>query len=341
MRTNGTELAVRSEPSRSEIAAAESYSYAEMKEIALDISKSGMFSADRQPLSPAQVLTLMLISRSRGLPMIEGVMRYDVIEGKPAMKARCLLAEYQAAGGKVKWLETTDDVCRAVFWHPTQHPEEFPVHLTLEEFHRKGVTSARDGIKRNWKLWSKQMLMARASSLAVNAILPGISMGVPVAEEMDSDEPGIAASPARTQLVETLKAKLAPVQPAPVAQPIPPAPRQAVPEAIRFIIANVEKYNEAASQISDETKYRISVEQVVNHMIKLKAPKEDVKTDGKRDKSKVADVIDRLWQQNEVGIRDECKLYLEAKLDEIPQPEPVAADGGIDPSEVGDMEGVE
>jgi hypothetical protein len=316
--------------------------FAEMREMADEIAKSGCFKAGYNPMTPQQVMVLMMLARARGFAMIEGVMRYDIIENVPAMKAKCLLAEFQAAGGQIEWLETNDKVCRATFRHPVLHPDPFLVDLTFDDFERKGVVYGKDGkVKSNWHRWPAAMLRARAESEGINAIMPGVAMGIPMADEIEVIESEPVRDPAISRLNEQLRRRLpAPPVPAiepPLADSGPPEstdpanePKSAKPtktapttEFGRFIQGQIDKYESELAKLAkdhtemDYSKDHVALEQVVNHVAKSivgEANYAMLQTNGKHDKNKVRTLMIDKWESDQDFISDETKDYLEAKL---------------------------
>lgn len=86
-----TELAVRE------------YLVNEIESMAKQVGRSGLFG-----MNEAQAFTLMLLANAKGIHPIQAVERYHVVQGRPAMKADAMLADFQQRGGTVKWVTMTD-----------------------------------------------------------------------------------------------------------------------------------------------------------------------------------------------------------------------------------------
>lgn len=143
------------------------------------VAKSGLFG-----MQPEQVFTLCLVAQAEGLQPIEAMRRFHIIEGKPSMRADAMQAEFQRHGGTVEWVESTREVCEAVFTHPVHAKKGFTVRVTFAELSAAGVTSGKYGVKDNWKKFPRQMLRARAISEGVRAVDPGIVVGIYTPEEI-------------------------------------------------------------------------------------------------------------------------------------------------------------
>jgi hypothetical protein len=273
-------------------------------------------------------------------------MRYDIIEGVPAIKSRTLLAEFQAAGGKFEWHETSDQICHATFTHPVHYPRPFEVTKTYEEFDKKGVIYGFDGkIKRNWRTAASQMLIARTVSYAINAIMPGIAMGIPVTEEVDNVEAASTEEPRKAStLNQQLQARLTKSEPSavvdvesepdsiavePEAKPNPnpspvPAERKAQTEWGAFISKCVAIYNSEldlySAQYPDrqDLKKHMSPIQVINLTAKTIAGDTNaLKSHGKHDSTKVAKLLQRVWTETQDVIPEIVYEYFDKQLSDL------------------------
>jgi hypothetical protein len=152
---------------------------AEIKEMATAAMKSGMFGMP----SAEAALTLMLICQSEGIHPMQALKRYHIIKGKPAMRADAMLAEYQRQGGKVEWLERSNEKVAAIFSHESSGSCRF--EWTIEMAKAAQLTG-----NPTWQKFPRQMLTARLVSEAVRTMLPGVVCGIYTPEEIqDFDEP--------------------------------------------------------------------------------------------------------------------------------------------------------
>jgi hypothetical protein len=143
-------------------------------------------------MNDAQAFTLMLLAQAKGIHPIQAVERYHVIQGKPALKADAMLADFQQNGGSVKWVTMTDQEFAAVFSHPVHAPEGVPVSFTLADAKRAELLG-----NKMWTKYPKNMLRARVISNGIRLVMPGIVAGIYTPEEvMDFDD---APAPAPVQ----------------------------------------------------------------------------------------------------------------------------------------------
>jgi hypothetical protein len=293
----------------------------EMKDLATEVSKSGLFK-----MTPPQVLTLMMIAESEGIHPMQALMRWDIIDGRPAKKGVTVLSEFMAAGGAVVWGAMDDKVCEGTFSHPKHCPKGVTVRYTIEDAQRAQLTG-RD----NWKKNPADMLMWRVSVRGVRRALPGAIIGI----YDPDDEAAAAAAPteveatARASLTAKLKAR---GNPAATHQPVadtvaelkayqeaakpPEPPKSPCREWIDDMIAETNR--EIAAK--DPAIKAIVAHQVANALVKLAI--EEGKTEeaalvnaaGKRDNRKVADEVNRLWTADESWVMSTVGAYLMSKV---------------------------
>lgn len=180
------------------------FSVSDLEKMAIAIAKSNLFGMK----TPEQALALMLLSQAEGLHPATAARDYHIIQGRPALKADAILARFQAAGGRVEWLEYSDARVAARFSHPAGGSVE--IDWTLERAKTAGL-AGRD----SWRQYPRQMLRARVISEGVRTVYPAVLVGMYTPEEVaDMDAP---VSPAN-----------APQMAAPVSQPLPPPPSDSV-----------------------------------------------------------------------------------------------------------------
>ena len=148
-------------------------SVADIERMSLAVAKSGMFGVR----TPEQAMSLMLIAQAEGLHPAIAARDYHVINGKPALKADAMLARFQTAGGKVEWLDFTDDKVSARFTHP--QGGSVVVDWTLERAKRAGVSN-----NPTWAKFPRAMLKARVISEGVKTVYPGVAVGTYTVEEV-------------------------------------------------------------------------------------------------------------------------------------------------------------
>ncbi len=142
--------------------------FEQVKEMAKSAAASGFFPGVR---TPEQALVLMALAQAEGIAPITAMMRYDVIQGRPAKKSQAMLADFLSAGGKVEWLQHSDQCCEAQFSHP--QGGAITVKWDLEKA-RKAELLGKD----NWKKHTENMLHARCVSNGVRFVYPAATGGL-------------------------------------------------------------------------------------------------------------------------------------------------------------------
>jgi hypothetical protein len=163
-----------------------SIGFEQFKALAAEVARSGMIPGVKDA---SQAMTLMLICDAQGRHIGEAITRFHVIKNNVSVKSKNQLADFQARGGRVRWITTNNELCHAEFTHPTYHPEPLPITVTLEDLIDNGTATAwneekkeyvvRDIYRRN----AAAMLRARAVTAAITAIDPGALDGLPATED--------------------------------------------------------------------------------------------------------------------------------------------------------------
>ena len=175
------------------VGAMEIYSPQEVQIMASQAAASKLFPGIN---TEQAAFTLMMLCQSEGMPAIQALKRYHIIEGRPSMRADAMQAEFQRQGGVVKWVTSNDEECVARFVHPVQAPEPgFEIGVTLRSLVDSGVATSWDKESNSFKLkkvyrqFPAQMLRARAISQGVRAVLPGVVAGIYTPEEVQDFQP--------------------------------------------------------------------------------------------------------------------------------------------------------
>lgn len=155
-----------------------SFSFGDISRIADAFAKSRMFGVS----DPAQALTLCLLAQAEGQHPAAAFRDYSIIQGKPAKKAEAMLRDFLTSGGKVKWLQLTDECAEATFSHPAGG--EATINWTLARASKAGM-----GGKDMWKKYPRQMLRARVVSEGVRTVCPMATSGLYVPEEAQDFAP--------------------------------------------------------------------------------------------------------------------------------------------------------
>jgi hypothetical protein len=180
------------------------------------IATSGLFGMK----TPSQAIALMLIAQAEGLHPAVAARDYDIIQGRPALKAKAKLGRFQKSGGKIEWIERSDKRCAAKFSHPS-----CPTEITID-WDEKRATMAGLFTKGGdmYKKYPRQMFSARVISEGVDACYPDAGSNMYVPEEVQDFEP-IKPAPIETtaDVIDTKPAQTAISEPQrPIEQPQQP-----------------------------------------------------------------------------------------------------------------------
>lgn len=146
----------------------------EIKEMAKISFASKLF----QMPNVESMATLMMLCQSEGIHPLQALKRYHIIKGRPTMRADAMLAEFQRAGGSIKWTTRTDKACKATFSHELGGTLE--VEWTIDMAKKAQLTS-----NPTWGKYPRQMLSARVISEGVRTVYPAIVTGIYTPEEVE------------------------------------------------------------------------------------------------------------------------------------------------------------
>lgn len=147
--------------------------------LADSIAKSMMFGIRTRD----QALVLMALCEAEGLHPIVACRDFNIIQGRPALKADAMLTRFQSAGGKVRWISYTDENVTGEFSHA--QGGTITVDWTMDRAKKAGLAG-----KGPWLTYPRAMLRARVVSEAIRSVFPGVLSGFYTPEEVqDFDEP--------------------------------------------------------------------------------------------------------------------------------------------------------
>ena len=157
-------------------------SISELEAMAGHIVKSGLFGIKKVEEAVALMLIAVAEHRHPGTVASE----YNIILGRPALKADAILARFQSAGGKVEWHDYTDTIVSGTFSHPAGG--SLKVDWDMDRAKAAGL-----GGKDNWKKFPRQMLRARCISDGVRGVYPAVLQGFYTPEEVQDFAPSTSA----------------------------------------------------------------------------------------------------------------------------------------------------
>lgn len=268
--------------------------------MAKQVANSRLFGLD-----PAQAFTLMLLAQSKGMHPIQAVERYHVIQGKPAMKADAMLAEFQARGGNVEWTKDSDAEVEGVFTHPAHAPKGNVSRFTIADAKRADLTK-----NPMWSKYPNNMLRARVISNGIRKTMPGIVAGIYTPEEVTDFDDRPRHVQARAFVEATAEAL-----PAPEARPRKKDGRP----YYKLAAGGVEKTNAEFREQYPEAADVVNGFELDRHMLKAALAAKLMEDPGK--KARPADVQKALslfygTDEGYAWIRREMPVYLAGKLEE-------------------------
>lgn len=144
------------------------------------IAESGMFGCQKHE----QGMVLAMQCLAEGKAPLEMAKTYHIVEGKLSMRADAMLGRFLTTGGKVKWLERSNDKVSANFSHGDN--ENVLIEASIEDMKKNGVAMDKTGkyLKANWQKFPRQMLTARVISEGVRLLAPQLIAGVYTPEEV-------------------------------------------------------------------------------------------------------------------------------------------------------------
>jgi len=211
-----------------------------LQTLGTEFAKSGILGVS----NPSQGLIVALTCYTEHISPIEFARTYHIVNGRLSMRADAMQAQFLRQGGRIKWLTSTNEECKAVFSHPEYAPEGVTLSLTIEEMVDSGIAvDSRGQLKQTWKSFPRQMLRARVVSEGCRMLTPGIVAGVYTPEEAGE----FGNTPART--LDLPKPREVPVQALPEPEP-EPEPESTAPDMEEVLLANEEAVNMYLAKIA-------------------------------------------------------------------------------------------
>jgi hypothetical protein len=180
-------------------------SVADIEKIAETVASSELFPGWK---TKEEVMTLMMLAQSEGVPAITAMNRYDMINKRISKKSQACLSDFIAQGGKIEWLKSDNEKAQAKFTTPggVEHVEDF----NLDDARRAELVKPHS----NWTKYPKSMLRARVITFGLRAVWPQ-ALNMMLSSEEAQDMPA-----ARTEKrVEQSEVKLIEETPAAATKP--------------------------------------------------------------------------------------------------------------------------
>lgn len=320
------------------------FGFNEMVQISEVASKSGLFK-----MTPPQILTLMMLCESEGLHPIKALQLYDIIDGRPALKAVALLARFLESGGSVDWLEQSATAAEATFTHSKTCPKGVTVRYTLDDAKVACLLH-----KDNWKKNPADMLVARVCSRGAKRANPAciLGMDLPEAEEVAT----AVETTARTSLVTHLASRrespkeshpavaetAAELRKAPEVEKPAPAPAEPATAWGKVITDATLHTNQAIAQLAEENPANVGLrsaaikpQQVINGVLSEFVGRGVIEetrltnSRGKRDNAMCAATMSSLWDEDSGDVEAAIAKYLTGKIEALMKPAAAPAQGEL------------
>lgn len=162
-------------------------------------ARSGAIPANRSETGSMVAAFCM----QQGITLGQFLATYDLVNGVPRKKALACLADFKAAGGKVKWLNDGTDGEKATAKF-TLDQETIEISYSMDHAQRQGLVKAGSA----WVKWPANMLRARVITTAIGMLAPGIVAGI--AEFAEDSEP-VPTAPLNLETAKKPETTVAPV----------------------------------------------------------------------------------------------------------------------------------
>ena len=148
----------------------------------LVIYRSGMFGT----VNGEQAQLVALECLSEGITPLMWLRKYRIDNGQISQKADSMLSDFLATGGRVEWIESTNQICHATFTHQEKNPKGIEIKWDLVR--AAPLMKSKNGApKAVWANHPGQMLRARTITEGIRACT-GQNYGLYDPDELSVDE---------------------------------------------------------------------------------------------------------------------------------------------------------
>lgn len=132
----------------------------ELQVISKAVFESGFYGFKNQN----QAFTALIASQDMGMNATKFCQDYHIINNRPSKKTETAFRDFKRAGGRCKWIETSEEVARAELVAPDG--DSILMKYTIEQARKAGL------IKDNWLKNPADMLRSRVLSKGIKAVYP-------------------------------------------------------------------------------------------------------------------------------------------------------------------------
>ena len=160
------------------------------------LAQSGLFGE----INPAAGVLVTLTCQQEAISPLDFLRRYDIINGKVAKKAKAMLAEFLAAGGRYHISTYTDKEVSIDFKYLDN---TLTITTTIDQMVSSGIALGKNGkLKENWLKFPRRMLFARTVSEGVGLLCPSVTTGIYTPEEVSDFNAENTPLPAEADTIE-------------------------------------------------------------------------------------------------------------------------------------------
>jgi hypothetical protein len=153
--------------------------YDDLQRMAKQVVESRLFPVK----SESEAITLFLLCQAEGLHPMRALRMFDIIQGRPAIKPKALLASLGERGGHVEWMQNDDQACIGKFYGKAC-PEGVVVKFDVEDAKKAGLLNKPGP----WQQYRADMLRHRCTGRGVDMADPGAAFGLystPVVQDFE------------------------------------------------------------------------------------------------------------------------------------------------------------
>lgn len=151
-------------------------------------------------INPAAGVLIAMTCHQEAISPLDFLRRYDVINGRVAKKAKAMLSEFIAAGGRYHIATYTDKEVAIDFAYLDN---TITISTTLDQMVSSGIALGKNGkLKDNWSKFPRRMLFARTVSEGVGLLCPSVTTGIYTPEEVTDFNTNATTLPAETDTID-------------------------------------------------------------------------------------------------------------------------------------------
>ena len=163
---------------------APSYTFEQIKQMAVTFAKSGLYGIKDENQAFALMMECAAQGKHPGLVMRD----YDMIGNRLAKKTVAMLRDFQASGGRVEWQELTDSRAAAYFSHPMA-PKPILIDWDMERAKKAGLLGKTGDM---YGKYARAMLRSRCISEGIRSSAPDATENMYTPDEIraiENEEP--------------------------------------------------------------------------------------------------------------------------------------------------------